>query len=134
MNNKNLHRNSQKRIYGEDYIYFITTNTQRRFPYFKEKIFCELFVENLRICKELKKFKLYGFVVIPDHVHLLIQPNDEYNISKTMKSLKENFSRNANIIMNITNEGETTSSRLRELKEIFKKQYVFNHAKIPKFQ
>jgi len=47
MRNIKLHRHSQKRFYGEGKIYFITTNTFKRFPYFKEDLFCELFIENL---------------------------------------------------------------------------------------
>jgi len=42
-----LHRNFQKRFYNKGYIYFITTNTDKRFPFFEEEIFCELFIENL---------------------------------------------------------------------------------------
>ncbi len=108
------HRNSQKRIYGEEYVYFITTNVADRRPFFKQKLFCDLFIENLRLCKELKDFKLYGFVIIPCHVHMMIEPGKDYDISKIMKSLKENFSRNVNQIIKPPHEGETTSSRLRE--------------------
>lgn len=45
---KKKHRNSQKRIYIEDGTYFITSNTFNWYPYFKEPIFCDLFVENLK--------------------------------------------------------------------------------------
>jgi len=30
-----FHRNSQKRIYFEDAVYFVTTNTKNWIPYFK---------------------------------------------------------------------------------------------------
>ena len=95
----NQHRNSQKRYYEENSIYFIVTKTFQNFPYFKEPIFCELFIEELKLCKELKKFKLYGFCVIYDHLNLLIHPNNEFNISKVMQFLKRHCSRNANYIM-----------------------------------
>jgi putative transposase len=83
------HRNSQKRVCEDNLVYFITTNTHERFPYFKEDIFCELFIDNLKVCKKLKRFKLYGFVILPNHVHLLIEPGGKYNISKVMASLKK---------------------------------------------
>ena len=79
----NQHRDSQKRHYEENSIYFIVTKTFENFPYFKEQIFCDLFIEDLKICKELKKFKLYGFCLIYDHLNLMIHPNNEFNISKT---------------------------------------------------
>jgi REP element-mobilizing transposase RayT len=94
-----LHRNSQKRIVFEDACYFVTFYTKHRFPYFKESIFCDLFVENLRLCKQLKGFLLYGWVVIYEHIHLMIQPNNKYNISDVMQFLKRHTSRNINICM-----------------------------------
>ena len=100
MKNIKLHRNSQKRFYGSDKIYFITTVTRQRFPFFEEDLFCELFVENLRICKELKNFKLYAFIIIPNHIHLLLKPGNDFNISKVMQSLKQNVSCDINRIIN----------------------------------
>ena len=65
-----LYSNSQKRDFTNNSIYFIVTKTFYNFPYFKEPIFCELLIEELKLCKELKKFKLYGFCIIDDHLNL----------------------------------------------------------------
>ena len=94
-----LHRNSQKRDYTDNNIYFIVTKTFKNFPYFKEPIFCELLIEELKLCKEIKEFKLYGFCIIYDHLNLMIHPNDKFNVSKIMQFLKRHFSRNANYII-----------------------------------
>ncbi|QQR83925.1 transposase [Candidatus Peregrinibacteria bacterium] len=113
-------RNSQKRIYDPEGVYFITAVTKNRFPFFENEIFCELFVENLRICKQLKSFELYAWVIMHDHIHLLIKPGTKYNYSKVMQFLKRNISRNINFIMNenphdelSTREGANDHSRLR---------------------
>lgn len=102
-----LHRDSQKRFYGEDFIYFITTNVDNRLPYFKEEIFCDLFIDCLKFCKKLKKFELYAFVIIPNHIHLLLKPSDEYNIFELMRSLKTNFSRDLNYVLGYNNESSS---------------------------
>jgi REP element-mobilizing transposase RayT len=94
-----LHRDSQKRYYIQGAIYFVTFNTKDWFPFFREPLFCDLLVEELRLCKKLKQFKLYGFVVMPDHVHALIQPADEETISSIMHWIKRNSSRNVNRIL-----------------------------------
>jgi len=114
-----LHRNSQKRYYQENSIYFIVTKTFENFSYFKEPIFCDLFIEDLKICKELKEFKLYGFCLIYDHLNLLIHPNKEFDISEIMRSLKTNFSRDCNYIIDgVENpegpEGEVAPPRLQD--------------------
>ncbi len=104
-----LHKNSQKRIYFPGAVYFITTVTKYRVPFFSETILCKLFIAELKLCKELKKFHLLGFVIMPDHVHLLIYPDDQCDISEIMRSLKTNFSRNVNVILNAAPEGAVTS-------------------------
>ena len=109
------HRNSQKRIHMTNTSYFLTTKTQNNFPYFEEKIFCDVFIKNLKLCKQLKQFKLYGWVLSYDHFHLLIEPNDKFNISKIMKSLKENVSYMINKI--IKSEGTTLTSRLQRIND-----------------
>ena len=121
-----LHRNSQKRYYQENSIYFIVTKTFENFPYFKEKIFCDLFIEDLKICKELKKFKLYGFCLIYDHLNLLIHPNEEFNVSKIMGSLKKDISHDINYLI----EGDIPECRLRG--EQYSKRYGKNF-NIPNF-
>ena len=105
------HRNSQKRIYIADACYFITCVTQNRFPYFKEEIFCELFLENLRICKRLKEFKLYGWFLGYDHFHWQIEPGDRWNYSKIMHCFKRNITRDINKIMNPHFEGDVPQRR-----------------------
>lgn len=93
------YRDSQKRFIEDYYIYFVTANTNRRYPYFKEDLFCEVFIDNLRICKKLKGFKLFAFTINYDHVHLLLMGNDEYNISQIMFSIKKQFSHNINKVI-----------------------------------
>ena len=105
-----LHRNSQKRDYTSNNIYFIVTKTFKNFPYFKEPIFCELLIEELKLCKKLKEFKLYGFCIIYDHLNLMIHPNDEFNISKVMQSVKKEISRDINCIINSSESNLNTAS------------------------
>lgn len=84
-----LHRNSQKRYYCNNRIYFITTNTELGYPFFNEDIFCEVFVDVLSFSKQLKGFELLAYKINPNHVHLLIQPGIETH-SEIMRCLKTN--------------------------------------------
>ena len=107
-----LHRNSQKRIYIPDAAYFVTVKTRHNEPYFRESLFCDLFIEQLRIAKRLKEFELYGWFLGCDHFHLVIRPGDRFNYSKIMQFLKRHFTRNANVVMGHTTEGAIGQSRL----------------------
>ncbi len=107
------HKGAQKRIYISDAAYFITVKTLHNEPFFEERIFCDVFVEELRVCKQLKGYELYGWVLVYDHFHFLIKPNGTFNYSQIMKSLKENVSCSINRI--IDPEGATPASRLQEI-------------------
>jgi len=111
-----LHKNSQKRIYSPGAIYFITTNTENRYPFFAEDIFCEIFLSDLQICLELKKFEILGYKINPDHVHLLIKPGIEYNYSQIIQNLKRTSSLHINEIIQHANDPECTNiySRIQE--------------------
>ena len=67
MLNKKLRRNSQKRIYENHRIYFITTVTYKRYPYFQFNEYCKILWDDIFYAAKIKHFKLYGFVVISDH-------------------------------------------------------------------
>ena len=104
------HRNSQKRFHTTSVVSFLTTNTKGRYPYFKETLFCEVFVENLRICKALKAFQLFGWFLGYDHFHMQILPGEQWNFSAVMQFLKRHVSREINLILNQTPEGAISQS------------------------
>lgn len=93
------HRNSQKRIYVPGGIYFITTNTYDRRPYFKDDILCELFMETLEFTNLIKEFNLHGLAINLEHIHLLIEPTGKYNYSEIIGTLKRNFARDCNLLL-----------------------------------
>lgn len=94
-----LHKNSQKRYYLENGIYFVTTRTKNVYPYFANSILADLLMNEISIVQKMKRFHLFGYVIIPNHVHLLIQPTGKYNISNIMFSIKKQFAHEANRIM-----------------------------------
>ncbi len=94
-----MHRNSQKRYLLENHIYFTVSKTDKNFPYFKEPIFCELLIEEIKLCKLFKEFRLIAFSIIYDHLNLIAQPYGNTNISKLMQFIKKHTSRNINYII-----------------------------------
>ena len=137
-----MHRNSQKRQYQENKAYFITCNVKDKRDFFKESLFCELFIEELKLVKKLKQFKLHAFCLNHNHFHILITPNQEYNISEVMFSIKKQFSHNINIILDYNSEMKagkrlpafiSFDRGVKNLKTKFNKKYGLNH-NISKFQ
>ncbi|OGY41119.1 MAG: hypothetical protein A2Y67_00720 [Candidatus Buchananbacteria bacterium RBG_13_39_9] len=108
-----LHKPPQKRIYFEGATYFVTCTTHNWVEYFKEPIFCDLFVEILKLAKKIKGFDLYAFVVLLDHFHIMFCPHKAENLPKVMQYIKRHFSRNANFILGYENEEAIGQSLLR---------------------
>ncbi|MFA7717222.1 MAG: transposase [Candidatus Absconditabacterales bacterium] len=100
----------QQRYY-EGGVYFVTFNTFSRFPYFQHSSLCDLFIEELILAKQEKKFDLYAFCINYDHVHLLLGPDESIgNISQVVQFIKRHFSKNANIILGYTSDDLKTTN------------------------
>ena len=82
-----------RRYYIPGSAVFITQVVQEREPVFRDSQYVNLLLEILRNVKELHPFAMPGYVFLPDHFHLLIQPTAESNFSKIMHSLKTNFTK-----------------------------------------
>ncbi|MCX6745500.1 MAG: hypothetical protein NTX00_00610, partial [Candidatus Parcubacteria bacterium] len=114
-----IHKGTQKRIYFEGATYFVTNHTKDWLKFFNEPIFGEVFMANLKLCKIMKEFNLYAFVVLLHHFHLLFMPENPKDLSKIIQFLKRNISRDINFIINHSPEGAIHESLLREGEETF---------------
>ena len=68
-------------------IHYVTTATFKRIPIFKNEYACEIFVNVLDELRRTHKLKVSGYVIMPDHVHLLLNPLD-VTIAVIMRKLK----------------------------------------------
>ena len=132
----------------------MTCHTQNWIQYFNEPIFCELFIEILKLAKKMKKFDLYAFVVLLEHFHIMFFPHQASDLSKIIQFIKRNFTRNMNFILGYTDEGAINKSllQLREeykiheeiikiyfkyligLRKEFITKYGLNQSQFPKFR
>ncbi len=62
------------RVLDPGHLQFITSSTYRRVPVFASKGFCRIFAQVLGKVRQEFGFRLVGWVLMPDHFHLLIQP------------------------------------------------------------
>jgi len=76
-----------KRYNAANYCYLVTTVTEGRRPYFGSPSLAHIFIRNLYFYRDRGDYVLHGFVVMPDHVHLLLTPLKE-TISDVMRNIK----------------------------------------------
>ena len=72
--------------------FFVTTVTWQRTPLFRYPQRAELMMDVLEHYQEQKKYELHEFVIMPDHLHLLITPAPEISLERTVQLIKGGFS------------------------------------------
>jgi putative transposase len=73
-------------------IFFATTKTSMGKRLLQSERNADLLIDVLRSLVAEHLFKLHDFVIMPDHVHLLIEINDGMTIEKAMQLIKGRFS------------------------------------------
>jgi putative transposase len=73
-------------------IFFATTKTSMGKRLLQSERNATLLIDTLRSLVGEHRFKLHDFVVMPDHVHLLIEVGNDMTIEKAMQLIKGRFS------------------------------------------
>ena len=79
---------TEKRYRMEGSIYYITSVTYNRLKIFTQPAFVILLIDSLNYYRYQYSCKIIGYVIMPDHVHLLILPRDEKAVTDFMRDFK----------------------------------------------
>lgn len=77
-----------KKLNIDGHLHFVSTNVSQRRKIFLEEERCQALIDNIRFYRNKYKFKLVGYVIMPDHIHLLIWLPNRSSISRVIGSLK----------------------------------------------
>src|SRR5271168_3856641 len=72
--------------------YFVTTVTASRRRLFQVEQNARLFLEILHDQRSKGRLQLHAFVIMPDHVHLLLTPAPDISLEKAIQFIKGGFS------------------------------------------
>ena len=106
-----------KRIFLEGYSYFITVVTHRREPILIENI--DILRESFRESKRFYVFDIEAIVILPDHFHMVISPENAKEYPKIIKAIKYNFTRR----YDPKDMEQSTSRYQRNMRAIWQKRY-----------
>src|SRR5215831_6052837 len=87
---------------GQPRTFFVSTQTAGRRALFKTERMANLFIDVLR--SQSAKFTIHDFVVMPDHVHILMTIPGEITIEKAVQLIKGGVSFRANKELGFTGE------------------------------
>jgi len=74
--------------YKGPYVYFVTATTYRRKNHFYNHALAEAILKEIKEIKSKINFKLYVYCIMPDHLHLLLSPEENgKNLSGIMQEV-----------------------------------------------
>ena len=81
---------------GESRRFFVSTQTSGRRPLLQSERMANLLIDVLRNSMRAGKFRVHDFVVMPNHVHILMTVCGVMTLEKAMQLIKGGFSFRAN--------------------------------------
>ena len=81
------------RTYGAHHLHFITSSCYRRLPFLSTASSRDLFLSILEQTRQRYRFVVVGYVVMPEHIHLLLTEPEVGTPSTVMQVLKQSTAR-----------------------------------------
>jgi putative transposase len=76
------------RLYGSNDLHFLTFSCYRRRPLFRNNAHCDLFLKILDRVRRRYRFVVLGYVVMPEHIQLLVSEPQRETLSTAIQALK----------------------------------------------
>jgi putative transposase len=106
--------------------FFVSTQTYNRRRLFQVEASARLFLETLQHYRTEGHYKLHAFVVMPDHIHLLLTPQS-ITLERTVQLIKGGFSRKLESKFPIWQRG-FTDRRMRDREDfITHRNYIHDN-------
>ena len=104
----------EKRLLIDGAFYHVTSRTNNKINAFECNTGTNIMLLTLKEAKEKFQFRLANFCVMPNHIHLLIAPAEDTNLSKIMHWIKLISAKRWNFSKNCCNHlwGNRYSSRI----------------------
>ena len=111
---RSQHRKTCRRINEPGHAYALTLSCFRRQPFLTKDRSRGWLIEGIARACEKRRFDLWAYVIMPEHVHLLVCPRErDYLVSLFLKSLKQSVSKKA--LSYIRQQAPDFLSRMKDL-------------------
>lgn len=76
---------SRYRFTDAEAIHFLTCTTVEWLPVFTRPHFCDVILDSLSFCRREKNMRLYAYVIMDNHVHLVVEAPDLPGVIQAFK-------------------------------------------------
>ena len=90
-----LHRKRCKRWDIPCDVHYLTFSCFKQQPFFQSRRACQWFLDALNAARLRRPFDLWAYVIMPEHVHVVLWPHEGTLIREILKSIKLSVARKA---------------------------------------
>ncbi|MDX9858520.1 MAG: transposase [candidate division Zixibacteria bacterium] len=81
----------------QGHLHFLTFSCFQRRQLLVDPLLCRWLADGLNRCRTMSLIRVYAYVFMPEHVHLMVHPiNEVYSIGNILRHIKEPFARRVN--------------------------------------
>jgi REP element-mobilizing transposase RayT len=88
-----------RRFHQSQQSHFLAFSCYQRQPRFNAPGACDLFLDCLEAMRQRFAMRIYGYVIMPEHVHLLVSEPDHQTLADAMHFLKLSFTKRLKSIL-----------------------------------
>lgn len=110
-------------ISEQDELHYVTFQIVRWIDVFTRKVYRDIVIDSLRFCQQNKGLEIFAFVIMSNHIHLLIR-SDIGRLSNTVREIKSFTAKK--ILEAVKTESESRREWMLNLFEFSAKQHRRN--------
>ena len=77
------------KIFEGDEVYFVTFTITDWLNVLEDDSYKMIIIDSIRYCQNNKGLVVYGYCIMPNHVHMIIQATEQFTISEILRDLKK---------------------------------------------
>jgi REP element-mobilizing transposase RayT len=76
--------------FNPDHLYFITTTAVGRKHLLHRDVIKRILIDNLNLARILGRIQLFAFVIMPNHLHVIVRCTETHPVSSFLRDFKSN--------------------------------------------
>ncbi len=77
------------KIHNQQGVYFITCTVVQWIDVFTRRKYADIVIDSLRYCQQNKGLRIFGWVIMSNHLHMIVSCDEETNLSDVLRDFKK---------------------------------------------
>ena len=77
------------KITDQQGIHFVTATVEQWVDVFTRRAYADIVVGSLKHCQESKRLRIYGWVIMSNHLHMIVSCKEGFELSSALRDFKK---------------------------------------------